>query len=91
MTVFAEPARPISTRWDVAQHLTTNEAREAASRGDGLIHAATSAADDYALCETDGPHLGGVPNYVRLNLDTPGANELRHTVTCPGCLEWMHA
>lgn len=49
------------------------------------VHAAIGGPGSAALCgvDTAGP--------IILDLTHPEARAHRHTVTCPACLEWLHA
>lgn len=77
-----DPARYMT--WDEAlQRITGGEAVHAFPQGPDLEH------PDHAV-----PTLCGLDSHKRIVLDLthPATTPtLRATVTCPGCLEWMHA
>lgn len=74
----------VSTRWP--DSLPVEEALQAQ-----VIHAKPTEADEFTLCEEQGTRPLVPRDSVCLILDDVDAGPLRHTVNCPGCVEWMHS
>lgn len=55
------------------------------------IHARLTCRDYHTLCERAGDPPVVAVNSIVLNLDSRGGPDFTHTVTCPGCVEMMHA